>query len=656
MQRTATLLVLGLLMAAPALAQPDRVGQDIVWARDIGSATITLDGTLSEPEWAAAESINIRWDAPLGLPGSGQFIEQNPFGLDEPTDPINAMVYFLRKGNDLYIAVDAEDESVGGATGLWSMDGVFMSLVSRANRPDNFNEVDDYSGFNGDGLRIRDEYFYSWWNGRDTTDTGMVAPGISPFGRSTYYGGGLDDETDARSTEAWNYASTVDGVSNDDFNGGSAFEADGGYVFEMMISVDSLGWDFNQEMTRMPLSIALQDADYSWPQDVNRYILTRAWWQSRWGNNLNEGVAFIAGDPAVTISSGAVPAYTEPEFRVPSGLNLPEPMVDGVLDEPAWGAIEPQFRMKYLADADPNDGEFLDENLPGVIAPNYYFYFHADANPVLDPTVGNFSMFYKGSMLYIGLDTDDQAVNGQQAENFRDGFRLNIRSLDSTVTGLEYTLDHVRMDFSIDSTGAVRIENLPDYVDPAGVMAAVSMKPGSTVADPSDIDAGYQMEVAVDLQELGYPADVDDSQIWISLTYFDGDSLEDDAQSYGTRAWIANERASGAIVYGFLDSNLLVNTAAGDEPAAEVLQVRSAFPNPTTGFATVRYELGRPAEVTVEVFDVLGRRVQQVAGVARGAGVHEATVDGRALSAGAYVVRVTLEDGTAATGRMLIAR
>ena len=52
MQRFATLSVLGLLLAGTAIAQPDRVGQDVMWARDIGSATIAVDGNLDEADWA----------------------------------------------------------------------------------------------------------------------------------------------------------------------------------------------------------------------------------------------------------------------------------------------------------------------------------------------------------------------------------------------------------------------------------------------------------------------------------------------------------------------------------------------------------------------------------------------------------------------------
>ena len=97
---TLALGALALGLAAPAAAQLDRTSgddKDVIWARDIGSATITLDGNLNEPEWAQAETITLKWDDPLGFPGSGQWFDinnGNPFGLEDPVDPIDATVSF----------------------------------------------------------------------------------------------------------------------------------------------------------------------------------------------------------------------------------------------------------------------------------------------------------------------------------------------------------------------------------------------------------------------------------------------------------------------------------------------------------------------------------------------------------------------------------
>lgn len=653
------LFALSLLMVAPAFAQPDRASgdfQDVVWARDIGSATITLDGNLNEPEWALAETLTIEWDAPLGGPGSGQFIESNPNGFLDPADPPRGTLSFLRKGNVLYLALDANDKSIGGNSGLWNFDGLIMSVINKNKRPTDFSELNNYFG------SPRDELHLGWWNrGRqqDTTATGDPIPGISPFLYSQSFGSAYQDSVGTLNRDAMDFAAVVNGLANDDFNGTASLTDDVGYVFEMRIALDSLGWDLTEPMSRMPISIAIQDADYRWGADASQYILSRAWWQGRWFNNYNEGVGYIAGDPSVTASSGAVPEYTEPEFRIPNANNADAPTIDGALDEEAWMNAKPLFTFNYQATPDQ-----LDAGLPGVLAPYISFYFHpggAAAPPVIDPTEGRIKMFYRGSKLYIGLDTDDNAINGLEGESGRDGFRLHIRSLDSTASGLQYTLETLRMDVSIDSMGMPRIQNLPDNGEGEikvgeSLNVAVGLKGSSTVADPNDIDTGYQIEVELDLAALGYPEDLNGAQVWLSTGFFDGDALLDDTQSTSFRTWILTERNSGASLYGYFDPTIDLSVDSEDGVSEGSFRSLGSAPNPTSGLTQLRYELPRATEVTVEVFDVLGRRVQELKVGPQAEGLQSIELDGSDLGAGTYLYRVSMKDGASVTGRMTIVR
>ena len=97
-------------------------------------------------------------------------------------------------------------------------------------------------------------------------------------------------------------------------------------------------------------------------------------------------------------------------------------------------------------------------------------------------------------------------------------------------------------------------------------------------------------------------------------------------------------------------------------PGARARQIRDGLralgtaPNPATDRTQVRFSLDRTAEVTVEVFDVLGRLVQTIDGGAQVAGERAITVDTAGLSTGAYIYRVRLDDGAAVTGRMMVVR
>lgn len=77
----------------------------------------------------------------------------------------------------------------------------------------------------------------------------------------------------------------------------------------------------------------------------------------------------------------------------------------------------------------------------------------------------------------------------------------------------------------------------------------------------------------------------------------------------------------------------------------------SAHPNPFSRSTSIRFDLPRPANVRVEVFDIQGRRVTSLVNEVREAGRHSATWSGATTSgraaAGVYVVRMRAGEFTA---------
>ena len=88
-----------------------------------------------------------------------------------------------------------------------------------------------------------------------------------------------------------------------------------------------------------------------------------------------------------------------------------------------------------------------------------------------------------------------------------------------------------------------------------------------------------------------------------------------------------------------------MGTSGEGGPGALAFAVGAVGPNPTTGAAAVRFALGEAADVAVDVFDVLGRRVATVAPRALGPGDgHQLAFDVGAVAPGLYVARVTAGD------------
>jgi hypothetical protein len=88
--------------------------------------------------------------------------------------------------------------------------------------------------------------------------------------------------------------------------------------------------------------------------------------------------------------------------------------------------------------------------------------------------------------------------------------------------------------------------------------------------------------------------------------------------------------------------------------------ITGAFPNPTAGQATLAFDLPEAAEVSVALYDVMGRQVLTLPGSALSAGTNQQVdLDASSLAAGVYFFRATAEMGSGAvvrSGRLTLVR
>lgn len=82
----------------------------------------------------------------------------------------------------------------------------------------------------------------------------------------------------------------------------------------------------------------------------------------------------------------------------------------------------------------------------------------------------------------------------------------------------------------------------------------------------------------------------------------------------------------------------------GNVPAR--FSLAPVYPNPFNPQATVPFELPAAANVTLTVYDVLGRRVAVLADRLYQAGRHEVVLDGSRLASGTYLVRAVMDSET----------
>lgn len=82
-----------------------------------------------------------------------------------------------------------------------------------------------------------------------------------------------------------------------------------------------------------------------------------------------------------------------------------------------------------------------------------------------------------------------------------------------------------------------------------------------------------------------------------------------------------------------------------DAPGPSGTSLGNAAPNPFGTTTTIHYTLASPSDVSMVVYDVLGREVTRLVEARQPAGRHTARLDGSALPSGAYIVRLVHASG-----------
>ncbi|MDH3251470.1 MAG: hypothetical protein OEM41_01690, partial [Ignavibacteria bacterium] len=552
---------------------------DAIWARTTTS-TITLDGQLNEADWATAESLTVRFDADNGMPGSGKVLEN---GI-QPTDPTNATVKFLVKGDSLYVGVVAWDKSIGG--GLFNrFDGLLMNIrrKEQTNRPTNAFE-----------------YFYGWvtepWADTTLGEVGKLPGFFGPAG-SAYQ----DPRADSLKN-VWDAVTTVQGISNDDASD------DTSWTTELKFNLAERGYYVSEPGGDIVMfNISVYDADYQWPLDTLKQSGNRTWVQNPWGNTQIYSHLRVHAHPMVT-TAGAVPLIAV-ELVIRSGENYATPTIDGRLTEDVW-KFAPYLDIKFGDATVRNNYPSTGPYRSGQFQPNV----NGGQAVVADPSLARVKYFYKGDTLYLGFDVQDIAVQSVEQFDRWDGFQVtmnqrNERNSDSALItrGLA---------FRVSPTGTAMLENdlSASGWDSTGTAAhvALALKGGTTVDTTGLVpDSGYTAEMRVNLSRFGYPAGRGDGVVFLGVMLLDGDSFTPASNSYGTRTWYMREQTGNdGPVWAYMDPSAVI-TGVDDTKSGipERFALLGNYPNPFNPSTTIKFVLPQTSDVTLDVFDVLGRLV-----------------------------------------------
>jgi hypothetical protein len=605
-----TLTICFVLLSAGLSAQPKRT--DAIWARTVPAGSITVDGIVNEAAWAGAESLYVQYGKSAGLPGSGYTAETGTI-----FDSTRAWVKFLVMGDSLYLAFTVKDSSIGGGN-FGAADAIIFNIRDKSDstrRP-------APSG----------EYLYGWIN------EGWMNPG------SVTSVGGMPSTGPVAKYSATDFftATTVQGTTNTDAT------PDTGYTVEMKINIKKLGYNpGNPGGDIIMFNAAIRDVDWFFP--VQDWVtFSRTWIQGPWANVSNKNFLRIHVRPDVTTSSGTAPKIL-PDYVIPDGRFMATPTVDGKLDEAVWGKIsgfDLRFGDKNIRNAYPGVGPYASGEYQPTV--------NGGTATVFDSSKANVKMFFKGNILYVGVDVQDQAVQFLDVYDRWDGFMITINGL-----GKDYQnqTDHDQIPIKLTViVGPNGKDSLKDFYPKLrdslnGAQVALSLKPNTTLDTTGiDEDAGYQIEHAIDLTKMGYPSGLGDKVLYLGLTMFDGDSYIPSSLSYGTRTWWFREHdgfAAAAFVY--MDTNLVitgVGNGTGNAIPTEFILLGN-YPNPFNPSTTVKFIAPSDGQVTMSVYDMLGRNISSIDIGNVASGQHSFQFNASDLSTGVYFYQLRMHNAAA---------
>ncbi|MHB1051163.1 MAG: T9SS type A sorting domain-containing protein [Bacteroidota bacterium] len=605
-----TLIIFSLIIFGTLTAQPKR--SDAIWARTVPAGSITVDGVLNETAWASAESLYVQYGKSAGLPGSGYTAETGTI-----FDSTRAWVKFLVMGDSLYLAFTVKDSSIGGGN-FGAADAIIFNIRDKSDstrRP-------APSG----------EYLYGWINeswmnpGSVTSVGGMPSTGpVSKYSETDYY-----------------TATTVQGTTNTDAT------PDTGYTVEMKINVKKLGYTPGEPNGDIIMfNAAFRDVDWFFP--VQDWVtFSRTWIQGPWANVSNKNILRIHVRPDVTTLSGAAPDIL-PDYVLPNGQLMATPAIDGKLDEPVWEkipGIDLRFGDNTIRNAYPGIGPFASGEYQPTV--------NGGKATIFDSSKANVKMFFKGNILYVGVDVQDQAVQSLDVYDRWDGFMITINGLGNDyMNQTDHDQIPMKLTLIVGPDGKDSLKDFyPKFRDSLnGAQVALSLKPNTTLDTTGiDEDAGYQIEHAIDLTKMGYPSGLGDKVLYLGLTMFDGDSYIPSSLSYGTRTWWFREHDGfAAAAYIYMDSSLMI-TGVGNN-AEYVMPTEFAllgnYPNPFNPSTTVKFISPADGNVTMSVYDVLGRIVSTVDIGDYGPGRHSFKFNASHLSTGIYFYQLRMHNSLA---------
>ncbi|OGC02196.1 hypothetical protein A2V82_09185 [candidate division KSB1 bacterium RBG_16_48_16] len=472
-------------------------------------------------------------------------------------------------------------------------------------------------------IQSNDQYVNKWggsWEGDGLFMKVKTADGIDKEFKLYFNLAGADPDINFEPPSA--EAGLAKGVKNAGTVVNDTTQVDAGYTAEMVIHLDQLG--YTDPYAEVPVIINIFDPDKqtgSAGEEYNIGPYHKMWWGSEWGSEFR--MLRLADSPtALAITTN-------------DAITL-----DGQLDEAFWQHAE----QIVVAKGSPSSSG------------GWYMQWGNPDNAYTDQSEAVIKFAHKGTDLYVGVVSNDSSVCEWSPGWEADGLFLWM-TFKGVIPQPGERMEVKNMFFG-NTVGDVAKFELSANV-PTGGAEGASFVPTGTVShtETNGADDGYSLEVVIHTDMFGYS---DGDTVKLSTVIWDMDYSSADAYSanlsdyapnwWGTQ-WVDMNFEKYYMYRGVILSQQTAVESKGKPSVALVdgYSLNQNYPNPFNPSTTIEYELAKLSSVKIEIYSVLGEKVNTIFDGKQESGMHKVVWDGkdssgRAVAAGVYLYKLTTSE------------
>ncbi len=187
--------------------------------------------------------------------------------------------------------------------------------------------------------------------------------------------------------------------------------------------------------------------------------------------------------------------------------------------------------------------------------------------------------------------------------------------------------------------------NIPDTLEVRGE-TTFSLDYSEYAQDTEDLFENLSFEFLIDsdVDSLEFPITVEGDSLYISMPEYVG---------FVTLTMRVTD-SGGETIEASIVLNILEATSGEYLPEPDDFQLSQNYPNPFNPSTVISYQISVSSEVSLKVFDMLGREVASLVHGRKAAGQYHVTFDASGLSSGMYIYRLTANNFVDTRRMMLI--